>query len=57
VSLVFKTTAGIGRTGTVLAGVLIAEGATLESAVAHVCALRRGAIETPRQLEFLRALQ
>ncbi|MEP6671054.1 MAG: dual specificity protein phosphatase family protein [Chthoniobacter sp.] len=45
--------AGIGRTGTLLAGYLIASGFTPEAAVAHVRSLRRGAVETSRQLQFL----
>ena len=45
--------AGIGRTGTFLAGFLIASGYTPEGAVAHVRSLRRGAVETAEQLQFL----
>ena len=45
--------AGIGRTGTFLAGYLIVSGLTVEAAVAQVRALRPGAVETARQLEFL----
>ena len=45
--------AGIGRTGTLLAGSLIASGSTPDAAVAHVRSLRRGAVETTRQLQFL----
>jgi len=48
--------AGIGRTGTLLAGVLVTEGATPEAAVAHVRAARPGAVETIRQFHFLREL-
>jgi hypothetical protein len=45
--------AGIGRTGTFLAGYLIMSGLTVEAAVTQVRALRLGAVETARQLEFL----
>lgn len=45
--------AGIGRTGTLLAGFLIASGFTSDAAIAHVRSLRQGAVETPRQLQFL----
>lgn len=46
--------AGIGRTGTFLAGFLIASGFTPEAAVAHVRSVRPGAVETMEQLRFLR---
>lgn len=45
--------AGIGRTGTMLAGWLIANGAGAETAVKCIRAMRRGAIETPEQMRFL----
>jgi hypothetical protein len=45
--------AGIGRTGTLLAGFLIASGFTADAAVAHVRSLRPGAVETTPQLQFL----
>ena len=45
--------AGIGRTGTLLAGYLIAHGLTPETAIIHVRSLRRGAVETPQQVRFL----
>jgi atypical dual specificity phosphatase len=48
--------AGIGRTGTLLAGFLIASGFTPDAAVAHVRSLRRGAVETMEQLQFLREM-
>ena len=41
--------AGIGRTGTVLAAVLVAEGADAQEAIAEVRAVRPGSIETPEQ--------
>ena len=48
--------AGIGRTGTLLAGYLIACGATPADAVRQVRAVRPGAVETARQLRFLHDL-
>ncbi len=48
--------AGIGRTGTMLAGQLIRQGLGWEEAVTRVRHLRRGAVETSTQLEFLREL-
>jgi len=45
--------AGIGRTGVVIAGYLMTQGATFEEAVVQVRAVRPGAIETQRQLTFL----
>jgi len=54
-------TAGMGRTGTVLAAYLVATGLPPEDAIAHVRALRPGSIETPEQEEtihrFARALE
>ena len=41
--------AGIGRTGTVLAAVLVAEGSDADEAIAVVRAARPGSIETPEQ--------
>jgi protein-tyrosine phosphatase len=49
-------TAGLGRTGTVLAGYLIATGSSVDAAVSRIRNLRPGAIETPRQIQFLRDL-
>jgi len=47
--------AGIGRTGTALAGYLIAKtGMTVEQAITYVRSKRRGAVETGRQVVFLR---
>lgn len=48
--------AGLGRTGTMLAGYLIARGETPEAAVRRVRAVQRGAIETREQVEFLARL-
>lgn len=48
--------AGIGRTGTMLAGYLIARGATADAALQRVRQLRPGAVETPEQWKFLRGL-
>jgi hypothetical protein len=45
--------AGIGRTGTVLAGYSIAGGATPEAAIECIRRARPGAIETPHQMQFL----
>lgn len=45
--------AGLGRTGTVLAGYLIAIGSSVEAAVSRIRAARRGAIETSQQILFL----
>lgn len=49
--------AGIGRTGTVLAGYLVDGGAAPDAAILLVRALRRGAIETESQLRFIHALR
>ena len=49
--------AGIGRTGTALAGYLITSGCTLASAVARVRSVRPGAVETTRQMRFLHQVQ
>lgn len=43
--------AGLGRTGVVLAGYLIAKGVTASSAIARVRKLRPGSIETDEQAE------
>jgi protein-tyrosine phosphatase len=48
--------AGLGRTGTVLAGYLIAEGMAFETAVTSIRAARPGAIETFAQVHFLQTL-
>jgi len=45
--------AGLGRTGTVLAGYLIATGLGVEAAISHIRAARPGAIETSEQVRFL----
>ena len=49
--------AGIGRTGTVLAAWLIAQGATAEEAAAEVRRLRPGSIETAGQRAMLNAFE
>jgi len=45
--------AGLGRTGTMLAGYLITQGDNPETAVRRVRAVQRGAIETRIQMDFL----
>ena len=45
--------AGIGRTGTLLAGYLIASGFAPDAAIARVRSLRPGAIKTAQQVRFL----
>jgi 4-hydroxy-tetrahydrodipicolinate reductase len=47
--------AGVGRTGTVLAACLVAEGARPDDAIAAVRAVRPGSLETPEQEEAVRA--
>jgi atypical dual specificity phosphatase len=46
--------AGLGRTGTVVACWLVAQGMDAESAIAHVRGLRPGSIETSEQEETVR---
>lgn len=48
--------AGLGRTGTVLAGYLIAKGVSFEEAVTRIRTARPGAIETFAQVRFLQLL-
>ena len=48
---------GIGRTGTMLATILMSEGHTADSAIKKVRSFNRSAIETPQQEEFLRRLK
>jgi atypical dual specificity phosphatase len=45
--------AGIGRTGTILAGWFVAEGMSSSEAIKHVRQLRPGSIETPDQEEAI----
>ena len=45
--------AGLGRTGTMLATYLIAQGDTAETAIHRVRAVEQSAVETPRQIQFL----
>lgn len=45
--------AGLGRTGTVLACYLVAEGQTADNAIARVRRLRPGSIETEEQAEAI----
>jgi hypothetical protein len=56
-AVVVHCSAGLGRTGTVLAGNLIVLGASVESAVSRIRAVRRGAIETSQQIKFLHELR
>jgi len=48
--------AGLGRTGTVLAGYLIAEGTPADVAINRIRQARPGAIETREQVRFLHSL-
>jgi protein-tyrosine phosphatase len=48
--------AGLGRTGTVLAGYLIVNGVPLDAAITRIRQARPGAIETFAQVRFLREL-
>src|SRR4030095_5261102 len=48
--------AGLGRTGTVLAGYLIEKGVPFETAVTRIRTARPGAIETLAQIRFLESL-
>lgn len=48
--------AGLGRTGTMLAGCLIASGVEFQAAVRQIRAARPGAIETASQMNFLSGL-
>lgn len=45
--------AGLGRTGTLLAAYLIAEGESAKGAIERVRAVEKAAIETGRQIKFL----
>jgi atypical dual specificity phosphatase len=45
--------AGLGRTGTLLAAYLITKGESADSAIHHVRAVERAAVETGRQIHFL----
>ena len=45
--------AGLGRTGTMLAVYLIAQGDSTETAIQRIRAVEHGAIETKRQVSFL----
>jgi atypical dual specificity phosphatase len=48
--------AGLGRTGTMLAVYLIAQGDSAETAIRRVRAVESGAVETARQIRFLEEL-
>ncbi len=45
--------AGIGRTGTMLASYLISQGESTEAAIRQIREVEKRAIETPRQIQFL----
>lgn len=45
--------AGLGRTGTMLAVYLIAQGDSAEAAIRQIPEVERVAVETPRQIQFL----
>lgn len=47
-------TAGLGRSGTMAAAYLVAEGSTADEAIATIRQLRPGSIETPEQEEAVR---
>jgi atypical dual specificity phosphatase len=48
-------TAGMGRTGTMLASYLVYQGSTAQEAIAKIRELRPGSIETAEQEEALQA--
>ena len=48
-------TAGMGRTGTMLAAYLVSQGGTAEAAIARIRDLRPGSIETTEQEEAIQA--
>jgi len=45
--------AGLGRTGTMLAVYLIAQGQSAEAAIRQIREVEKGSVETPRQILFL----
>jgi atypical dual specificity phosphatase len=52
-AVVAHCTAGMGRTGTILAAYLVSEGLPAEEALRRVRELRPGSVETPEQEEIL----
>jgi len=54
-AVVTHCTAGMGRTGTILAAYLVAEGLPVEEALRRVREMRPGSVETPEQEDVLAA--
>ena len=50
-------TAGLGRSGTMAAAYLVANGRSADEAITHVRDLRPGSIETPAQEEAVRRFE
>ena len=48
--------AGLGRTGTMVSAFLVASGFKADDAITQIRSVRSGAIETARQLQFVREL-